>query len=151
MLIKSIWLILFGVLNNHLKTKDTGAPWKIATSKVVYKFPLQERCLNKESTQHVKLQQTESGRITGKLMTSKKGLHDEIVDVCVELLVVNFHVDEILQRKQQFALEDDDNGWYQIYYRGGNIRLWVTKEGLKTTSQETSGHFVFKLLLPQID
>ena len=43
-------------------------------------------------------------------MTSKKGLHDEIVDVCVELLVVNFHVDEFLQRKQQFALEDDDNG-----------------------------------------
>ena len=104
MLIKSIWLILFGVLNNHLKAKD------IATSKVVYKFPLQERRLNKESTQHVKLQQTESGRITGKLMTSKKGLHDEIVDVCVELLVVNFHVDEFLQRKQQFALEDDDNG-----------------------------------------
>ena len=83
-------------------------------------------------------------------MTSKKGLHDEIVDVCVELLVVNFHVDEFLQRKQQFALEDDDNGWYEIYYRGGNIRLWVTKEGLKTT-QKTSGHFVFNLLLPQID
>ena len=144
MLIKSIWLILFGVLNNHLKAKD------IATSKVVYKFPLQERRLNKESTQHVKLQQTESGRITGKLMTSKKGLHDEIVDVCVELLVVNFHVDEFLQRKQQFALEDDDNGWYEIYYRGDNICLWVTKEGLKTT-QKTSGHFVFKLLLPQID
>ena len=135
MLIKSIRMILFGVLNNHLKAKDTGAPWKIATSKVVYKFPLQ-------STQHIKLQQ--SGRIIGKLMTSKKSLHDEIVDICVELLV-NFHVDEFLQRKQQFALEDDDNGWYQIYYGGGNICLWVTKEGLKITSQKTSGHFVFKL------
>ena len=43
-------------------------------------------------------------------MTSKKSLHDEIVDVCVELLEVNFYVDEFLQRKQQFALEDDDNG-----------------------------------------
>ena len=131
MLIKPIRMILFGVLNNHLKTKDTGALWKIATSKVVYKFPLQESCLGKESTQHVKLQQTESGRIIGKLMTSKKSLHDEIFDVCVELLVINFHVDEFLQRKQQFALEDDDNGWYQIYYRGGNICLWVTKEGLR--------------------
>ena len=64
-------------------------------------------------------------------MTSKKSLHDEIVDVCVELLEVNFYVDEFLQRKQQFALEDDDNGWYQIYYRGGNICLWVRKEGLR--------------------
>ena len=57
MLIKPIRMILFGVLNN-LKTKDTGALWKIATSKVVYKFPLQESCLGKESTQHVKLLQT---------------------------------------------------------------------------------------------
>ena len=58
MLIKSIWMILFGVLNNHLKAKDTGALWKIATSKFVYKFPLQERCWIKESTQHDKLLQT---------------------------------------------------------------------------------------------
>ena len=58
MLIKSIWMILFGVLNKHLKVKDTGALRKIVTSKVAYKFPLQERCLNKESTQHVKLLQT---------------------------------------------------------------------------------------------
>ena len=43
-------------------------------------------------------------------MTSKKSLHDEIVDVCVELLVVYFHVEELLQKKQQFALKDDDNG-----------------------------------------
>ena len=54
MLIKSIWMILFGVLNKHLKVKDTGALRKIATSKVAYKFPLKERCLNKESTQHIK-------------------------------------------------------------------------------------------------
>ena len=72
MLIKSIWLILFGVLNNHLRAKDTGALCKIATSKVVYKFPLQERCFNKESTQYVKLQQTESGRIIGKLRLQRK-------------------------------------------------------------------------------
>ena len=80
-----------------------------------------------------------------------ESLHDEIVDVCVELLVVNFHVDEFLQRKQKYSLKDDDNGWYQIYYRGENICLWVTKEGLKITSQKTRGHFVFNLLLPQID
>ena len=150
MLIKSIRMILFGVLNNHLKAKDTGAPWKIATSKVVYKFPLQERCLNKESTQHVKLQQTESGRIIGKLRLQRKVYTTKSSTFALSCLS-NFHVEEFLQRKQQFALEDDDNGWYQIYYRGGNIRLWVTKEGLKTTSQKTSGHFVFNLLLPQID
>ena len=32
----------------------------------------------------------------------------------------------------------------------GTTFVWVTKEGLKTT-QKTSGQFVFKLLLPQID
>ena len=58
MLLRSILMILFGVLNKHLKVKDTGALRKIVTSKVAYKFPLQERCLNKESTQHVKLLQT---------------------------------------------------------------------------------------------
>ena len=46
-------MILFGVLNNHLKAKNTGALWKIATSKVIYKF-----ALHKESTQQVKLLQT---------------------------------------------------------------------------------------------
>ena len=51
-------MILFGVLNKHLKVKDTGALRKIVTSKVAYKFPLQERRLSKESTQHVKLLQT---------------------------------------------------------------------------------------------
>ena len=51
-------MILFGVLNKHLKVKDTGALRKIVPSKVAYKFPLQERCLNKEWTQHVKLLQT---------------------------------------------------------------------------------------------
>ena len=40
-------MILFGVLNKHLKVKDTGALRKIVTSKVAYKSPLQERCLKK--------------------------------------------------------------------------------------------------------
>ena len=61
MLIKSIRMILFGVLNNHLKAKDTGALWKIATSKVVYKFPLQERCLNKESTNMLSYSKQKAG------------------------------------------------------------------------------------------
>ena len=38
MLIKSVWMILFGVLNNNLKAMDTGVLWKIVTSKVVYKY-----------------------------------------------------------------------------------------------------------------
>ena len=46
-------MILFGVLNKHLKVKDTGSLRKIVPSKVAYKFPLQERCLNKESTQQI--------------------------------------------------------------------------------------------------
>ena len=28
MLIKSVWMILFGVLNNNLKAMDTGVLWK---------------------------------------------------------------------------------------------------------------------------
>ena len=58
MLLRSILMILFSVLNKHLKVKDTGALRKITTSKVAYKFPLKERCLNKESTQHIKVLQT---------------------------------------------------------------------------------------------
>lgn len=57
-LIKSILMILFGVLNKHLKVKDIGALRKITTSKVAKKFPLKERCLNKESTKHIKVLQT---------------------------------------------------------------------------------------------
>ena len=38
MLIKSVWMILFGVLNNNLKAMDTGVLLKIVTSKVVYKY-----------------------------------------------------------------------------------------------------------------